>query len=89
MMDANQERMIAIVHSIRSERDEKIQRQIENSMEWQKIPKEGAAVASLECNGPKELESGGERWEIPTEKAAVKSSRITKKRPRGRHIAAR
>jgi hypothetical protein len=38
--------------------------------------------------GPKELESGAERREVPTEKAAVKSARVTKKRLRGRQIAA-
>jgi hypothetical protein len=42
-----EEKMEAIVHSIRSERDEKIQRWSENVMEWQEIPKEEAAVASL------------------------------------------
>jgi hypothetical protein len=60
-------KMEAIVHSIRSERDGKIQRRIENVTERQDIPKEGAAVASLECKeqGPKELESGVERREVP------------------------
>jgi hypothetical protein len=75
-MDANQERMEAIVHSIRSERQE--------------ILKEGAAVASLECKeqGPKDMESGAERQMVHMEEATVKSSGITKKRHRGRHIAA-
>jgi hypothetical protein len=42
-----------------------------------------------ECKeqGPKESESGAER-QVPTEEVAVKSSGITKKRPRGRRIAA-
>jgi fused signal recognition particle receptor len=122
-MDANQERMEAIVHSIRYEWDEKIQRRSENVTERQEIPKEGAAVASLECEkqGPKEMEanfttcrtetmvcqeettvaslecqeptskegeSEAERREVPKEEVAVKSSRVTKKRPRGRRIAA-
>jgi hypothetical protein len=87
-MNANQERMEAIVHSIRSERDGKIQHRVENVMERQEIPKEGAAVASLECNGLKKLESRGERREVPTEEAAVKSSGITKKQHRGQYIAA-
>jgi hypothetical protein len=52
-------------------------------MKRQEIPKEGAAVASLECEerGPKEMESGAERWEVPTEEVARKSSRVMKKRP--------
>jgi hypothetical protein len=89
-IDANQERMEAIVHSIRSKWDGKIQRRSENAMERQKIPKEGAAVASLECKeqGQKDLESGAECQEVPPEKTAVKSWRVTKKRPRGRQMAA-
>jgi hypothetical protein len=65
-------------------------KKLEEKSERQEIPKEGAAVASLECEeqGPKKWESGAERREVPTEKAAVKSSRISKKRPRGLHIAA-
>jgi hypothetical protein len=42
------EKMEAIVHSIQSERDGNIQRRFDNVMEWQEIPKEGSAVASLE-----------------------------------------
>jgi hypothetical protein len=84
-------KMEAIVHSIRSERDGKIRRRIENVMERQEICKEGAAVASLECKeqGPKDRESRAERQMVPkVEAAAVKSSGITKKRHRGRRIAA-
>jgi hypothetical protein len=75
-IDANQAQMEAIVHSIRLERQE--------------IHKGGAAVTCLECEeqGPKEWESGAERQMVPTEEVARKSSRVTKKRPRGRHIAA-
>jgi hypothetical protein len=89
-MDANQERMEAIVHFIRSERDGKMQDRIENGMERQEILKEGAAVASMECKeqGPKDMESGAERQKVPMEEAAVKSSRVPKKRQRGQHIAA-
>jgi hypothetical protein len=58
-IDANQNKMEATVHSIRSDR--KIQCRIENEVE---------------------------RREVPTEEASVKSSGITKKRHRGRHIAA-
>jgi polyhydroxyalkanoate synthesis regulator phasin len=47
-VSAIEEWMEAIVHSTRSERDEKIQRRIENVTERQEIPKEGAAVARLE-----------------------------------------
>jgi hypothetical protein len=59
-------------------------------MEWQEIPKEGSAVASLEWKeqGPKELEAGAKCQEVLTEKDAVKSSKLTRKRPRGRYIAA-
>jgi hypothetical protein len=59
-------------------------------MERQEIPKEGVAVASLECieQGPKEMESGAERQMVPTEGAARKSSGITKKRHSGRRMAA-
>jgi hypothetical protein len=39
--------MEAIVHSIRSERDGKIQRPSENVMERQEIPKEESAVHSM------------------------------------------
>jgi hypothetical protein len=39
----------AIAHSIWSEQDGKTQDRSENVMERQEIPKEGAAVASLEC----------------------------------------
>jgi hypothetical protein len=97
-VSAMEDKMEAIVHSIRSEQDGKIQRRSENVMERQGIPKEEAAVhtmrawqeetlASLECKeqGLKELESEVERREVPTEEAAVKSSGITKKRHRGRH----
>jgi hypothetical protein len=89
-VSAIEKKMEAIVHSIRSERDERTQDWSENVTERQKIPKEGATVASLERKeqDPKELESGAECQEVPTEKATVKSLRITKKRPRGRHIAA-
>jgi hypothetical protein len=89
-MNANQERIEAIVHSIRSEQDGKIQRQIEKIMERQEIPKEGAPVASLECKeqGPKELESRAERQMVPTKEAAVKFSRVMKKWHRGQHMAA-
>jgi hypothetical protein len=89
-IDAIADKMEAAVQSIRSERDGKIQRRIVNVMEWQEIPKEGAVVASLESKEPgsKELESEVERRDVPTEEAAVKSSGRTKKRPRGRHIAA-
>jgi hypothetical protein len=82
-------KMEAIVHSTRSERDKKIQRRNKNVTERQEIPKEGAAVASLECEeqGPKEMESGAEWQLVPAEEVAMKSLR-TKKRPRGRHIAA-
>jgi hypothetical protein len=74
--------MEAIVHSIRSEHDEKIQCRSENVTEWQEIPKEGATVASLErkVQGPKELESRVERRKVPTEEVTVKSSRVMKKR---------
>jgi hypothetical protein len=82
MVSATEEKMEATVHSTRSE---KIQRQTENVTERQEIPKEGAAVASLE-QGPKEMEPRAERQIIPAEEVAVKSLR-TKKRPRGRHIA--
>jgi hypothetical protein len=88
-VSAMEDKMEAIVHSILSERDGKIQRRIENVMERQEIPKEEAAVhtmrawqeetaASLECKeqGPKELETEVERREVPTEEAAVKSSGI-------------
>jgi di/tripeptidase len=83
-------KMEAIVHSIRSGQDGKIQRRSENVTERQEIPKEGAAVASLECkeHGPKEMESGAERQMVPKEEAAVKSSRVMKKQSRGQHIAA-
>jgi hypothetical protein len=75
----------AIVHSTQSERDVKIQRRSENITERQEIPKEVAAVARLECEdqGPKELESGVERREVPKEEVTEKSSSVTKKRPRG------
>jgi hypothetical protein len=44
-----------------------------------------ATVGSLECKeqGPKKLQSGAECQIVPTEEVAVKSSEITKKRPRG------
>jgi hypothetical protein len=71
-VSAFEEKMEAIVHSIRSERDEKTQDRSENVTERQEIPKEGAAVASLECEeqGPKELESRAERQLVPTEDVA-------------------
>jgi hypothetical protein len=50
MTEVNPEKMEAIVHSTRSERDEKIRR-TENVTERRKIRKEGAAVARLECEG--------------------------------------
>jgi hypothetical protein len=86
-IDANQERLEARVRSIRYEQDEKIRRRSENVTVRQEIPKEGAAVESLE-RGPKEVESEVERREVPTEEAAVKSSRVMKKRSRGRRTAA-
>jgi hypothetical protein len=46
-MDAHQERMEAIVRSIRSERDEKIQLRKEDVTERQGIPEEGAGEARL------------------------------------------
>jgi hypothetical protein len=81
-------KMEVIVHSTRFEWDKKIQRRNENVTERQEIPKEGVAVARLECEeqGPKEMEPGAERQLVPAEEVAVKSSR-TKKRPRGRRIA--
>jgi Spy/CpxP family protein refolding chaperone len=39
-MDANQEKMEAIVHSIRSEQNRKMQHRIKNILEWQEILKE-------------------------------------------------
>jgi hypothetical protein len=114
-VSAIEEKMEAAVHSIRSERDGKIQRRSKNVTKRQGIPKQGAAVASLECKElspqeiteriektqaelqtvevsldtrTKKLEEKSEHQEIPKEKAAVKSSRITKKRHRGRRIAA-
>jgi hypothetical protein len=100
-IDANQVKMEAIVHSIRSERDGKIQDRIENVMKRQEVPKEGAAVhtmrawqeetvASLECKepSPKEWESEAERREVPMKDAVEKRVRGRKKRQRGRHIAA-
>jgi hypothetical protein len=82
-------KMEAIVHSSWSKQNEKTQHWRENVTEWKEIPKEGAAVASLECEGqgPKNLESGAERQLVPAEEVAKKSSR-TKKWPRGRRIAA-
>jgi PDZ domain-containing secreted protein len=68
-VSAIEEKMEAIVHSIRSERDGKIQRQIENVMERQEILKKGAAVASLECE-----EQGAERQMVPKEEAAAVES---------------
>jgi hypothetical protein len=63
-------KMEAIVHCSWSERDGKIQCRSENVLEWQEIPKEGAAVASLECKeqGPKDMESGAERQMVPKRK---------------------
>jgi hypothetical protein len=87
-VSAIEEKMEATAHSIRSEQDGKIQRRIENVMERQEIPKEGATVVSLECNGPKDRESEAEHREVPMEEAAGKSLGITKKRHRGRCIAA-
>jgi hypothetical protein len=100
-VSAIEDKMEAIVHSIWSEWDGKIQCRIENVMEWQEIPKEEAAVhtmrawqeetvASLECKeqGLKELESKVERREVPMEEATMKSLGIMKKWHRGRHIAA-
>jgi hypothetical protein len=100
-VSAIEDKMEAIVHSILSEWDWKIQRRIENVVERQEIPKEEAAVhtmrawqeetaASLEYKepSPKEMESEVERRKVSTEEAAVKSSGLTKKRHRGRHIAA-
>jgi hypothetical protein len=64
-------KMEAIVHSILSERYEKIQRRSENVTDRQEIPKEGAAVACPECEpqGPKELEFRAEcrrsPWKMP------------------------
>jgi hypothetical protein len=82
-------KMEATVHSIRSERGEKIQRRTENVTERQEIPKEGAAVANLgrEEQGHKELESRVDRQLVLAEEVARKSSR-TNKRPRGRRISA-
>jgi hypothetical protein len=89
-VSAIEEKLEAIVHSSRSERDEKIQRRSENVTERQEIPKEGAAVASLECqeSSPKEWESEAERREFSEKEVAEKSSKVTKKRSRGRRIAA-
>jgi hypothetical protein len=86
---ALEERMEAIVHSTRPEWDEEIPRRSENVTERQEIPKEGATVANVDCKdqGHKEWESGVERRMVPMEEVARKSSR-TKKRPRGRRIAA-
>jgi hypothetical protein len=83
---AIEEKMEAIVHSTRSERD-KIQRRNENVTGQQGIPNEGAIVASQECEGQghKELEFGAERQLVPAEEVARKSS-ITKKRPGCRHM---
>jgi hypothetical protein len=60
---------------------------LEELSERQEIPMEGAAAASLEQD-PKEMESGSERREVPKKEVAGKSSRVTKKRPRGRRTAA-
>jgi hypothetical protein len=89
-VSAMNERMDAIVHSSRSERDEKTESRSESVPERQEIPKEGAALASLECEeeGPKEEESEAERREVPTVEAAMESSRVMKKRSRGRRTAA-
>jgi hypothetical protein len=46
-----------------------------------------ACLESKELN-PEDIESELEYREVPTEKAAVKSSRAMKKRHRGRHLAA-
>jgi hypothetical protein len=37
---------------------------------------------------PEDMKSKVERWEVPMEETAVKSSRTMKKRHRGQHIAA-
>jgi hypothetical protein len=62
---------------------------VEEKSECPEIPKEVAAVANVDCKdqGHKEWESGVERRMVTTEEVAVKSSR-TKKRPRGRRMAA-
>jgi hypothetical protein len=75
MVSAIEEKMEAIVHSTRSERDKNIQRRNENVTECQEIPKEKAAVASLKCEGQghKELEFGAERQLVPAEEVARKS----------------
>jgi acetyl-CoA carboxylase alpha subunit len=106
-ISAIEDKIEAIIHSIRSERDGKIQRQIENVMERQEIPKEAAVhtmrawqeetvachetmAARLEYKEPmsKDMESEVECQKVPMKKAAVKSSRRTKKRHRSRHLAA-
>jgi hypothetical protein len=74
-VSAIEEKMVAIVHSIRSERDGKIQCQSKNVMECKE-------------QGPKELVSRAECQMVPMEEAAVKSSGITKKQHRGQQIAA-
>jgi hypothetical protein len=88
-VSAFEEKMQAIVHPSWSERDEKVPHRSENVTEQQEIPKEGAAVANVDCKdqGPRQLESGVESQLVPAEEVAVKSSR-TKKRPRSRCIAA-
>jgi hypothetical protein len=84
-VSAIEEKMEVIVHSIRSERDEKTQDQSKNVTERQEIPKEGAAVASPECEeqGLKELESEAERRVVPAEEVVRKSSRVNKEAAQG------
>jgi hypothetical protein len=54
------------------------------------VCEEETTVESQENKEPtsREMESEAERREVPTEEAAVESSRVTKKRHRGRRIAA-
>jgi hypothetical protein len=64
-------------------------KKLEEKSEQQEVPKEGPAEAHLECEGQghKEWKSGAERQLVPMEEVTRNSSG-TKKRPRGRRIAA-
>jgi hypothetical protein len=71
-------------------RDERTEDNFNACLKETMVCQEETTVATLECQepSPKEWESEAERQEVPTEEAAVESSRVMKKRHRGRRIAA-
>jgi hypothetical protein len=93
VMEAHQARMEAIqaeTEAIRARTRALQDERTEANSKARPIETNPETVAIRECEeqSPKEVESEVERWEVPKEKAAEKSSMVMKKRPRGRRIRA-